>query len=101
MMDAARRTAPALEAMYRFVLWLVPTVERFPRSRKVLLGDRLQATALDVLERLIDATYTRACGPHLAVANLGIEKLRYLRPAGEGPAAPWTGSANEARGIDG
>ena len=77
-MDAARRTGPALEAMYRFVLWLVPTVERFPRSQKFLLGDRLQATALDVLERLIDATYTRARGPHLAAANLGIEKLRYL-----------------------
>ncbi|MCY4119753.1 MAG: four helix bundle protein [Acidobacteria bacterium] len=77
-MDGARRTGPALEAMYRFVLWLVPTVERFPRSQKFLLGDRLQATALDVLERLIDATYTRARGPHLAAANLGIEKLRFL-----------------------
>ena len=55
-MNTAQRTGPALEAMYRFVLWLVPTVERFPRSQKFLLGDRLQATALDVLERLIDAT---------------------------------------------
>jgi hypothetical protein len=55
----ARRTGPALESMYRFVLWLVPTVEKFPRRQKFLLGDRLQATALDVLERLIEATYTR------------------------------------------
>ena len=77
-MDAARRTGPALEAMYRFVLWLVPTVEKFPRSQRFLLGDRLQATALDVLERLIDATYTRARRQHLADANLGIEKLRLL-----------------------
>ena len=77
-MDAARRTGPALEAMYRFVLWLVPTVERFPRRQKFLLGDRLQVTALDVLERLIEATYTRARRPHLAAANLGIEKLRLL-----------------------
>ena len=76
--DGARRTGPALEAMYGFVLWLVPTVERFPRSQRFLLGDRLQATALDVLERLIDATYTRARAPQLAAANLGIEKLRYL-----------------------
>ena len=76
--DGARRTGPALEAMYRFVLWLVPTVERFPRSQRFLLGDRLQVTALDVLERLIEATYTRARQPHLAAANLGIEKLRVL-----------------------
>ena len=76
--DGARRTGPALEAMYRFVLWLVPTVERFPRSQRFLLGDRLQSTALDVLERLIEATYTRARQGHLAAANLGIEKLRVL-----------------------
>jgi hypothetical protein len=58
-LTAARHTGPALEAMYRFILWLVPTVEKFPRSQKFLLGDRIQTTALDVLERLIDATYTR------------------------------------------
>ena len=31
--------------MYRSVLWRVPTVEKFPRRQKLLLGDRLQATA--------------------------------------------------------
>lgn len=74
----ARRAGPALESAYRFVLWLVPTVEKFPRRQKFLLGDRLQATALDVLERLIEATYTRERRRHLAAANLGIEKLRFL-----------------------
>ena len=59
MVVDARRTGPAVESMYRFVLWLVPTVEKFPRRQKFLLGDRLQATALDVLERLVEATYTR------------------------------------------
>ncbi len=43
--SAARKTGPALEALYRFLLWLVPTVEKFPRSQKFLLGDRIQATA--------------------------------------------------------
>jgi len=57
--SAARKTGPALEALYRFLLWLVPTVEKFPRSQKFLLGDRIQVTALDVLERLIEATYDR------------------------------------------
>ena len=76
--EGARRTGPALEAMYGFALWLVPTVEKFPRRQKFLLGDRMQATALDVLERLIDATYTRDRRGHLNAANLGIEKLRLL-----------------------
>ena len=41
------------------MLWLVPTVEKFPRSQKLLLGDRIESTALDVLERLIEATCIR------------------------------------------
>ena len=40
----------ALEMHYRFVLWLVLAVERFPRSQKFLLGDRIQTMALDELE---------------------------------------------------
>ena len=76
--DGARETGPALEAWYRFLLWLVPTLERFPRRQKFLLGDRIQSTALDVLESLVEATYTRARDTHLARANLGIEKLRFL-----------------------
>ena len=60
------------------MLWLVPTVEKFPRSQKFLLGDRIQSTALDVLERLIEATYTKARRQMLGRANLGIEKLRIL-----------------------
>ena len=74
----ARRTGPALETMYQFLLWLVPAVEKFPRRQKFLLGDRIQTTALDVLERLIEATYTRTRRDTLAEANLGIEKLRVL-----------------------
>ena len=76
--DRARSTGAALEAHYRFLFWLVPTLERFPRSQKFLLGDRIQHTALDVLERLIEATYTRRRGSHLTLANIGLEKLRFL-----------------------
>jgi hypothetical protein len=45
MPDNARRTGPALEAHFQFLLWLIPTVEKFPRSQKFLLGDRIQTTA--------------------------------------------------------
>ncbi len=76
--DRSREYGPALEAAYRFTLWLVPTVEKFPRSQKFLLGDRIQATGLDVLERLIEATYTKRRTRILDDANLGIEKLRFL-----------------------
>lgn len=82
-MSAARETpkrqvGPALEAMNGFVRWLIPTLEKFPRTQKFLLGDRMQSAALDVLERLIEATYDRDRAAALRAANLGIEKLRHL-----------------------
>jgi len=39
--DNARRTGPALEATYQFLLWLVPTLDNFPRNQKFVLGDRI------------------------------------------------------------
>ena len=76
--DGVRETGPAVELHYRFIPWLVPTLDRFPRAQRFLLGDRIQGTALDVLEALVEATYTRRRASHLARANLGVEKLRFL-----------------------
>ncbi|MBX9629523.1 MAG: diversity-generating retroelement protein Avd [Burkholderiales bacterium] len=73
-----RRYGPALEKGYQFVLWLIPTVEKFPRTQKFLLGDRLQTTALDMLEALIEATYSREVVPILRRVNLMLERLRVL-----------------------
>ena len=78
MTDNARKTGAAVEAHFQFLMWLVPAIEMFPRTQKFLLGDRIQTTALDVLECLIEATYTRDRKAQLARANLGIEKLRFF-----------------------
>ena len=78
MTDNARKTGAAVEAHFQFLMWLVPAIEKFPRTQKFLLGDRIQTTALNVLECLIEATYTRDRKGHLGRANLGIEKLRFF-----------------------
>ena len=75
---SARGTGPALEAMYQFVRWLIPTVERFPRRQKFLLGDRIQSTALAGLERLVEATFTRSRSRLLDRVNVDLDKLRLL-----------------------
>ncbi len=75
---AERRTGPALEAMYQLVRWLIPTVDRFPRRQKFLLGDRIQTTALAGLERLVEATFTRNRGRLLDRVNVDLDKLRLL-----------------------
>jgi hypothetical protein len=59
-------------------LWLVPTLEKFPRSQRFLLGDRIETTALNVLEGLINATYSKQVEVILREANLALERLRFL-----------------------
>jgi hypothetical protein len=78
MSDNAKRTGPAVEAHYQFVIWLARTVEKFPKTHKFTVGDRIHGVALDVLEALIEATYSRDRMQHLRRANLGIEKHRFL-----------------------
>ncbi len=78
MADNSKRTGAAVEAHYQFLMWLIPAIGKFPRSHKFTTGDRIETIALDVLESLIEATYTKERLQHLRRANLGIEKLRFL-----------------------
>jgi hypothetical protein len=76
--DQVRRGGPALEKAYQFLLWVVPALEKFPRSQRFLLGDRIETTALTVLEGLVDATYSRQVETTLRQVNLALERLRFL-----------------------
>ena len=71
--DHSRKSGVALEKTYQFLLWLIPAVEKFPRTQKFLLGDRMQTLALDVQEALIEATYAKNPAPHLLACNLRLE----------------------------
>jgi len=73
-----RQVGPALEAAYRFLVWVVPCVDGFPRSRKFTLGARIENAALDLLRTLVEATYTRTRRGLLDRANLEIDQLRLL-----------------------
>ena len=59
-------------------MWLMGRVEKFPRSQKFTLGDRIVNISLDILDTLVEATYTRKRLPLLHKANVQLEKLRYL-----------------------
>ena len=50
MSDNSKRTGPAVETHYQFLTWLMPTVEKFPRSHKFTIADRIEIAALDVLD---------------------------------------------------
>src|ERR1700732_1193209 len=81
MADHSKRTGPAVEAHYQFLLWLSPTIERFPKSHKFVFGDRILNVGLDVLEWLVAATITRDRKSHLGQANLG--DVRAERPGNQ------------------
>ena len=76
--DATRRGGPALESAYQLLLWLTPAVEKFPRNFKFTLGDRTMATAIEVLDHLVAATYSRERLARLSAANLALERLRFF-----------------------
>ena len=52
MTDHSKRTGVAIEAHYRFLMWIVPTLEKFPRSHKFTIGDRIATVALARRRRL-------------------------------------------------
>ena len=66
----AASTVQAVPKLYDVILWLLGRVEKFPRSQKVTLGDRLVNISLDILDTLIEATYTRKRLPLLQKANV-------------------------------
>ncbi len=68
----------AITKLYDFILWIIPKLEKYPRSQKFLLADRIENLMLDILELLIDAAYSKKKGEALRSANLKLEKLRYL-----------------------
>ena len=45
MTDNSKCTGPAIEAHYQFLAWLVPTIEKFPKSHKFTIGDRIESIA--------------------------------------------------------
>lgn len=46
MIDNSKRTGAAIEAPYQFLTWLVPAIEKFPRSHKFTTGDRIETSHL-------------------------------------------------------
>lgn len=68
----------AVTKMYDVIKWLIPHVNKFPRSHKFTLGDRITNLSLDVLMLLVSAQYTRKKLDLLQEANRKLEQLRYL-----------------------
>ncbi|NJL77060.1 MAG: diversity-generating retroelement protein Avd [Saprospiraceae bacterium] len=58
---------------------MVPQLDKFPRSQKFLLADRIQVQLMEVLEMLLEAYYTKGEQKKnlLYKVNIALEKMRY------------------------
>jgi len=64
--------------LYDLVLWYTQRTERFPRSLRVTLGDRIDNKLLDMLELAVRARYARDPRKLLYALNTELDLLRYL-----------------------
>jgi len=64
---------------YDLILWIIPTLDKFPRRQKFLLADRIQTTLLDILGWITEAVYTKDKASALKKANLGIELNSFIQ----------------------
>ena len=69
---------PIFEKWSKVLDWILDTVEKFPKNVRFTLSGRIANIALDILEKIIEAIYTRNRWYILRTINLYIEKLRVL-----------------------
>jgi four helix bundle protein len=63
---------------YDFILWLHPAVNKFPKSQRFVLGQRIENKALDLVQSIIIANAAREKTPILAQASMELDELRIL-----------------------
>lgn len=61
-----------------FLKWLLNATEKFPKKARYTHVVRINDIALDVVEGLVEARYSKAKIAHLMKVNLNLEKIRML-----------------------
>ena len=85
--NKTHNTPKAIEDCHALLGWMLPQLDKFPRARRFTLGSRIEDGLLFVLERLVEAAYTKRSSAALQQANLRLEVVRHLwRLAYEGKA---------------
>ena len=77
-MKASQAVAPAFTRFYEIVGWILDRAEKFPKSDRFVFGQRLANHAVDLLEQIVEALYTRDKLELLRRLNRRLEVLRVL-----------------------
>jgi hypothetical protein len=73
-----KETAVVVQKAYDFVLWIVPKVEKFPRSYRIMIGGPLVQASIEMLLYLVDAAYQTRNSVALAAASRETNRVRFL-----------------------
>lgn len=76
-----REEAPvpqAIEDLHALLVWILPQLDKMPRARRYTLGAHIENGLLFVLEKLLEAAYSRERKGPLRAANLRLEVVRHL-----------------------
>jgi hypothetical protein len=63
---------------YDYANWLLDRIDAFPKNQRFIFGQRMADLVLGIMEKLIEATYTREKAGLLREANMKMEVLRWL-----------------------
>jgi len=66
------------EKTYEFVLWIYPRVNKFPKSQRFVLGQRIENITLEMLEGSIEANQKRNKISYLKKMSMKLDVLRVL-----------------------
>ena len=63
---------------YDFIFWLYPIVNKFPKSQRFVLGQRIELKALDLIHSIIVANALRDKSTALEEASIELDELRIV-----------------------
>lgn len=66
------------QKVYDLILWLYPTVNKFPKSQRFVLGQQIENTVLEILKGIIQANQESNKTPYLKQISVDLDKLRIL-----------------------
>ncbi len=69
---------PIVVKTYQLSVWYIKRIEKFPKSHKFTLGEKIQNEMIELLMLYTQAIYSKNKKEFLIQANLSIEKLRIL-----------------------
>lgn len=69
---------PVFTKWYETLNWILARCEGFPKDVRFTITNRVANLATDVLEKIIEAIYTKERNSLLRIINLMLEKLRIL-----------------------